>query len=168
MDIDPTSSEPKAQAPLGIDHLVLNCRDIEASHRFWCDLLGLRHVGTSRRPRADGLPAMRFYSGERDGRLRHHDLALYQSADAGAGGGQSLDHLAIQYPSEQAWLAQIAFLRANGVEPYRRVERGATHSVHLHDPDGIEVELVFELPREQWQDDIDDALNRAVARPVAG
>jgi hypothetical protein len=29
------------------------------------------------------------------------------------------------------------------------------------DPNGYEVELVWELPRDQWADDIDAALNRA-------
>jgi catechol-2,3-dioxygenase len=47
------------------------------------------------------------------------------------------------------------------------VERVATHSIHLRDPDGNLVELVFELPREQWEGDIDAALNtRRPPRPA--
>ena len=152
------------QVPSGINHLVLNVRDIEESHRFWTGLLGFRHVGTSRRPRPDGLPAMRFYSGVRAGRLHHHDLALYQAEPAAA--AQTLDHIAIEYPDEAAWLAQIRFLRGRGVALHRLVERGTTHSIHLSDPNGIEIELVFELPRALWEGDIDGALNRAVTRPL--
>jgi len=48
------------------------------------------------------------------------------------------------------------------------VERGATNSIHLEDPDGNEIELVFELPRERWENDIQAALNLAVERPVSG
>ena len=36
-----------AQAPRGFDHLVINVRDIEESHRFWTEMIGFRHVGTS-------------------------------------------------------------------------------------------------------------------------
>ncbi len=160
---------PAAQAPTGLNHLVLNVRDIDESHRFWTELLGFRHVGTSRRARPDGLPPTRFYSGEREGRLHHHDIALYQPGAAEAPDGQlpqTLDHVAIEYPSEQAWRAQIRFLHSRGVELRRLIERGATHSIHLTDPNGIEVELVFELPRSAWESDIDGALNRAVLKPL--
>jgi len=32
----------EAQTPCGLNHLVLNVRDIEESHRFWTELLGFR------------------------------------------------------------------------------------------------------------------------------
>jgi catechol 2,3-dioxygenase len=157
------------QVPSGVNHLVVNVRDIEESHRFWTDLLGFRHVGTSRRVRADGGPPTRFYSGMKDGKLHHHDIALYQQpalAHVDDLRPQSLDHIAIEYASEGAWRAQIRFLTDHGVVLHRLIERGATHSIHLTDPNGIAVELVFELPRAQWEDDIDGALNRAVSRPL--
>ena len=31
--------------PSGVNHLVLNVRDIEESHHFWSDLLGFKQVG---------------------------------------------------------------------------------------------------------------------------
>jgi catechol 2,3-dioxygenase len=158
-----------AQAPTGINHLVLNVRDIDESHRFWTALLGFRHVGTSRRARPDGLPPMRFYSGEREGKLHHHDIALYQPASKETPDGalpQTLDHVAIEYPSEHAWREQIRFLRSRGVALRALIERGTTHSIHLTDPNGVEVELVFELPRSDWEDDIDGALNRAVPKSL--
>ena len=34
----------QARTPRGINHLVLNVRDIEASHRFWTDIMGFRCV----------------------------------------------------------------------------------------------------------------------------
>jgi len=157
------------QAPSGVNHLVLNVRDIEESHRFWTELLGFRHVATSRHVRADGGPPVRFYSGLKDGRLHHHDIALMQSADlasADTARAQSLDHVAIEYPSESAWRERIRHLADRGVALHRLIERGATHSIHVTDPNGIAVELLFELPREQWQDDIEGALNRGVPRPL--
>ena len=160
---------PSPQAPSGVNHLVLNVRDIEESHRFWTELLGFRHVATSRHPRADGGPATRFYSGLKDGKLHHHDIALVQESGLDArdkARPQTLDHIAIEYPSEAAWRAQIRFLVDRGVALHRLIERGATHSIHLTDPNGIAVELVFELPREQWEDDIEAALARGVLKPL--
>lgn len=164
-------SEAAAQTPSGLNHLVLNVRDIEESHRFWTEFLGFRHVGTLRRPGPNGMPRarMRFYSGEHDGKLRHHDIALVENtalpADLAAR-PQGLNHVAIAFPTRDAWQKQIAFLSMRGVTLYGRVDRGVTHSIHLTDPNGYEVELVHELPRGLWEDDIDAALNRAVERPI--
>ena len=155
-------------APCGVNHLVLNVRDIEESHRFWTELLGFHHVGTSRFVRPDGGPPTRFYSGLKDGQLHHHDLALCEEPGlerVDERRPQALDHVAIEYPSEAAWRDRIRFLAERGVVLERLIERGATHSIHLTDPNGIAVELVFELPREQWAHDIDDALNRGVRKP---
>ena len=166
---DITLATASPQAPSGVNHLVLNVRDIEQSHRFWTELLGFRHVATSRRARADGGPPTRFYSGLKDGKLHHHDLALHQAADLepmDEAHPQALDHVAIEYPSEASWRAQIRFLTERGVALHRLIERGATHSIHLTDPNGIAVELVFELPREQWENDIEGALDRAVLKPL--
>ena len=162
-------SEVQAQTPCGVNHVVLNVRDIEESHRFWTGMLGFLQVGTSRRAAPDGKPPMRFYSGTRDGKTRHHDIALVEGAAPPADGiaqPQALNHIAIEYSTLEAWHEQIAFLTARGVALYRWVERGVTHSIHLTDPNGYEIELVCELPRDQWENDIDAALNRAVERPI--
>ena len=169
MTLDPTLSD-RPETPTGLNHLVLNVRDLERAHRFWTECLGFRQVGTWPRPGADGAPPrMRFYSGERDGKLSHHDLALLEQPDLPADPAalpQVLNHVAVTYPSREAWQRQIRFLMARGVMPYRQIERGATHSVHLHDPDGNEIELVFELPRTEWEADIQAALSHAVSRTV--
>jgi catechol 2,3-dioxygenase len=168
----PTESETTAQTPCGLNHVVLNVRDMEVAHRFWTEYLGFKQVGTLRRRGPDGKPPapMRFYSGELDGKLRHHDIALVERtapADFSAQ-PQALNHVAIAYPSHEAWQQQITYLVAHGISLHRRVDRGVTHSIHVTDPDGNEIELVYELPREQWQRDIDGALNRAVERPIGG
>ncbi|MDH0863172.1 VOC family protein [Mitsuaria sp. GD03876] len=155
-----------AEAPRGLNHLVLTVSDIEASHRFYTELIGFRHVATSNRVRADGLPPMRFYSGHRDGKDTHHDLALYQLAEVNVADGQRLDHLAIEYASEASWREQIRFLQSRGVTLHDLVERGATWSIHARDPDGLEIELVFERPRSEWEDDIQAAVNRAQRHPL--
>jgi catechol 2,3-dioxygenase-like lactoylglutathione lyase family enzyme len=72
--------ETDAGTPLGVNHVVLNVRDIEESHRFWTEIVGLKQVGALR-PRADmgPTPAMRFYSGDRGGKMAHHDVAIVEN-----------------------------------------------------------------------------------------
>jgi catechol-2,3-dioxygenase len=43
-----------------------------------------------------------------------------------------------------------------------------THSLYIHDPNGYGVELLYELPREVWEGDIDGALNYAEQLPTEG
>jgi catechol 2,3-dioxygenase len=41
-----------------------------------------------------------------------------------------------------------------------------THSVYIHDPNGYGIELLYELPRSMWENDIDGALNYSVRLPT--
>ena len=45
--------ETDAQTPCGLNHLVLNVRDVGESRRFWTNLLGFHQVGASYRDVAD-------------------------------------------------------------------------------------------------------------------
>lgn len=164
--------------PRGLNHLVLNVRDIEESHRFWTEILGFTQVGelhvTKERPNP---PRMRFYSGDHGGgQLNHHDIALVENRALPAppadwqmfGMPVAVNHIAIALPSREAWLAQLEYLQEKGVKFDRRVEHGMTHSLYIHDPNGYGIELLYELPREVWEGDIDAALNYAVSLPTEG
>ena len=67
----------EAVTPAGINHLVINVRDIEESHRFWTEILGFKQVGVSLRRNGK----MRFYSGDHGGQMNHHDIALCENPD---------------------------------------------------------------------------------------
>jgi catechol 2,3-dioxygenase len=170
----------RAQAPRGINHLVLNVRDLEVSHRFWTEIMGFRCVAELK-PRPDRKrPKMRFYSGmDADGRVTHHDLALAEVPDAGPDDPNrpawslfparvGLNHVAVCWPDRESWLEQLAFLQSRGVTFHRRVNHGMTHSVYISDPDGHGIEVLYELPRETWAGDIDAAQNYAEDLPTAG
>ena len=159
------------ESPTGINHLVLNVRDLERAHHFWTECLGFHHVGSWERPRPDGQqPArMRFYSGVQEGKLRHHDIALLEQSEMPENltlHPQVLNHVAVTYASAESWQRQIQYLMAKGIVPFRQIKRGATCSAHLLDPDGNEIELVYEFPRSVWEGDINAALNHAVVQPV--
>ncbi len=163
------------RAPRGVNHIVLNVGDLEASHRFWTEVMGFRQVAELR-----GRPfRMRFYSGvDERGAVTHHDLALAEVPPAEAPGGVApwrlaparvgLNHVAVAWPDRESWLAQLAHLRERGVPFLRRVNHGMTHSVYIEDPDGHGIEVLYELPREVWADDIDAAQNYAEQLPTEG
>jgi catechol 2,3-dioxygenase len=43
-----------------------------------------------------------------------------------------------------------------------------THSVYISDPDGHGIEVLYELPREVWEQDIDAAQNYSEQLPTEG
>lgn len=161
-------------APNGVNHLVLNVRNIERSHDFYTRILGFHQVGElEQRP---GRPMkMRFYSG---GTGSHHDLALVEVADPAAadepapwsmmGRAPGINHFAVHWPDQDAWLKQVAWMQGQGVTFHRRVDHGMTHSVYISDPDGHGIEVLYELEREVWQGDVNAALNYAKNLPTEG
>jgi len=164
------TSPSAAVTPVGLNHVVLNVRDIEASHRFWTEMLGFHLVGEVP-ARFGGVRrgTMRFYSGVRDGKMHHHDIALVDTPDMALPEGPNpIGHVAIALPDREAWLRQLAFLQSRGVAFERRVEHGMTHSLYIRDPNGYSVELLYELPRETWEGNINAALNHYVALPTEG
>jgi catechol 2,3-dioxygenase len=167
----------KPVTPRGLNHLVLNVRDIEESHRFWTKILGFVQVGELHAtPQRPDPPKMRFYSGDHSGKMNHHDIALVENRDLPPppkewsmfGTPLAVNHIAIALPDREAWLRQLAFLQSRGVKFDRRVNHGMTHSLYIHDPNGYGIELLYELPREVWEGDIDAALNYAEPLPTKG
>jgi catechol 2,3-dioxygenase-like lactoylglutathione lyase family enzyme len=166
---------PQVSPPRGVNHLVLNVRDLEVSHRFWTEIVGFTCVAELK-----GRPfRMRFYSGvDEKGTVTHHDLALAEvtAADPGSDGRPwtlqptrvGLNHVAVAWPDRESWLRQLAFLQAKGVPFLRRINHGMTHSVYIADPDGHGIEVLYELPREVWEGDIDGAQNYAESLPLEG
>jgi len=147
-------------------HLALMVRDIEASHRFYTEVVGLEQCGKIRN---DVLPDIdfRFYRGASD---RHHDLALVQIPDPSVfpppnpewqmvENKTGINHFAICYPTREAFLERLRIAQEHGVEFRQRGNHGMTHSVYVADPDGNGVELLYELPEEVWVNNVNDALN---------
>jgi catechol-2,3-dioxygenase len=148
-----------------ISHIVLNVRDIDASHRFYTEMLGFVQCGTFS-PDGDRAVDMRFY---RSSTARHHDLALMQLPEPAASSPvptwsmfsdrPGIAHLALAYGSRASWLEQIEHLQARGVEFHVRGNHGMTHSAYVSDPDGMGIEVLYDLPREVWEGDVDAALS---------
>ena len=120
-----------------VSHLVLNVRDIDASHRFYTEMLGFVQCGQLKLPPGMDVD-MRFYRGHG---THHHDIALAQMADPTSApevvrwqmfpAQAGIVHIALAYGSREEWLAQVEHLQANDVEFLVRGNHGMTHSV-LH------------------------------------
>lgn len=160
-------------APTGVNHLVLNVTDIERAHDFWTRIIGFHQVGEIEpRPERPNF-RMRFYSGSTE---NHHDVALAQVVEpvepaqpwSMVARKTGLNHVAITWPDRESWMRQVEWMQSQGVTFHSRVEHGMTHSVYVSDPDGHGIEVLYELPREIWQGDINAALNYAVRKPTDG
>jgi catechol 2,3-dioxygenase len=178
-NVPPTHAEP----PRGVNHVVLNVRNLEVSHAFWTDILGFRCVAELKPVPGRRRPKMRFYSGlDAAGQVTHHDVALAEIPQIEGTADRTgepppwdlmpkrvgLNHVAVAWPDRESWLRQVAFLRSRGVPFLRRVNHGMTHSVYIADPDGHGIEVLYELPRAVWEQDIDAAQNYAETLSTEG
>jgi catechol 2,3-dioxygenase len=160
----------EALTPVGINHLVINVRDMEESHKFWTEVLGFKQVGQSSRRN------MRFYSGDHSGQMNHHDIALVENPNLPKPPAEwamfdmpvAINHIAIAMPNREAWLKQLAWLQKKGVKFHRRVNHGMTHSLYISDPNGYGVEVLYELPREVWGENIQAGLDYVENLPTEG
>lgn len=157
-----------------VNHLVVAVRDIEASHRFYCDVLGFEQCGTLRTP-FEPTPVMRFYRGHPD---HHHDIALQQIPNPASAppvepwqilaSSPGIAHIAIAYGTREVWLAQLEHLQSIHVPIALRGNHGMTHSAYIVDPDGNGIEVLYELPAEVWEGDVDAALSHFEPLPNKG
>jgi catechol 2,3-dioxygenase len=71
------------------------------------------------------------------------------------------NHIAITWPTREAWLHQVEWLRLNDIKFHVRLDHGMTHSVYVSDPNGIGIEVLYEVPEEIWMNNIHEGLNYA-------
>lgn len=122
-----------------LGHVTLFVRDVEASARFYRDVLGLLDRG-----RAKGGRLAFFSAG-----IHHHDLACQAvgpEAPAPTPGAPGLYHVAFRIGTTLAELeAARHALRARGLPVFGDWVSGQSRSLSTRDPDGHEVELYVEL-----------------------
>jgi catechol-2,3-dioxygenase len=128
-----------------LNHAVLYVRDAKASAAFYTEVLGFQ-VAASMGEQAFFLRA--------DGSTNDHDLGLFsvgprQAAPHSVG----LYHLAWQVHT----LEELAAMRQRLVEANSLVgesDHGVSKSLYAKDIDGIEFEVMWAVPREDWPTDI--------------
>jgi catechol-2,3-dioxygenase len=154
-----------------ISHLVLNVRDIEASHTFYTEALGFQQCGALAEGSRVGI--MRFYRANPES---HHEIALVQTKEDSVDPETwsilatrvGINHIALTYGSRENFLARLEHLRDVGVEFLNRGNHGMTHSLYVQDPDGNGIEVLYDVPSSAWKDDVNAALNYYEMLPLNG
>jgi catechol 2,3-dioxygenase len=121
-----------------LGHVSLFVRDLEASVRFYRDLLGLRETGRGKGGRIAFLSAG----------AHHHDLSLEIAralTEPPAKGAPGLYHIAFCIGRSRSLLdAARAEAERHGLAPFGEVD-GVTPCFCVNDPDGNEIELYVDL-----------------------
>ena len=127
-----------------LNHAVLYVRDARRSAQFYADAFGFVTVAE-----AGNGAAVFMRAAETE---NHHDLGLF-SVGANAPGPEQgragLYHLAWEVDTIQ----DLAAMRERLVEMGALVgesDHGVSKSLYGHDPDGIEFEVLWTVPREDW------------------
>jgi len=121
---------------LGMRHVALNVKNLEACEQFYVELLGMT---VEWRPDADNV----YLTSGND------NLALHRVIDFHpAGSGQRLDHLGVFVASEEQVDEWYKFLMANRVviRATPRTHRDGARSFYCADPEGTVVQVIYHPP----------------------
>jgi catechol-2,3-dioxygenase len=127
-----------------LNHAVLYVRDAAVSAAFYRDVLGFEIV-------ADMGGQAAFLRA--DGSDNDHDLGLFSvgSRPAVPPHSPGLYHLAWQVHTIEE-LASLRTRLADAGSLVGESDHGVSKSLYAHDPDGIEFEIMWAVPRDSWPD----------------
>ena len=126
----------RPEPTLGLRHVALQVRDLEACERFYVELLGMR---VEWRPDPDNV----YLTGGAD------NLALHRISGAHAENAQQrLDHIGFMLGRIEEVDDWHVFLQSNGVRIVKepRTHRDGARSFYCLDPDGNVVQLIYHPP----------------------
>jgi catechol-2,3-dioxygenase len=135
-----------------LNHAVLYVRDAQRSAEFYERVLGFRRI-----PMVEGFDGAVFLRAA--GSTNDHDLGLFSVGNQPGPGGIGLYHLAWEVDTldeleriGQALSAEGALVGAS--------DHGTTKALYAKDPDGIEFEVSWLIPKELLTDEALDARKR--------
>ena len=127
-----TSSRP---ALLGIRHVAIFMRDLEAAERFWIDVMG---YALEWKPDADNV----YLRGGTD------NLALHRAAPGAPLTAGALDHIGLAVAAPDDVDAWATHLEGRGVTLKARpkTHRDGSRSLYFHAPEGLLVQIIHHVP----------------------
>lgn len=141
----------------GINHVALKVRDLEESRKFF-ELLGFEQSGHSE--------GMLFFSAGN----HHHHIALVEGgpkARRRPRNSMGIIHYAVTVDDEGDLARLSRELGEAGYRVRRSIDHITSRSLYVEDANGIVVELTYDVPREEWQDE-DNPLSRTKPYPLPG
>ena len=140
-----------AYKPMALDHVNIFVRNAEKSHRWYTEVLGLHTQDTMKHPGTERLRAA-FLSCDPG---HAHDIALFDVGDDAATqqkGQVGLNHVAWRMETLEDLAEIYRRLNDKGI-PVRVSDHTVSIGVYFSDPDGNGLEVYYELPRSQWNQD---------------
>ena len=130
-----------------LGHVVFYVKDLQASLRFYRDLLGFTEVGRIFNGAAAALTSGRT----------HHELLLIEVGEAPGppqGRRRGLYHIGIKVGDSMEELrAAKRELEEAGIPIEGMSDHTVSHSLYLRDPDGNEVEVYTDVEEALWKND---------------
>jgi len=136
--------------PLRVGHVVLKVRELERSLEFYRDVLGFTVS-------SEMSNVMIFLTATGES---HHDLGLLRVGDSAPSplpNAVGLYHVAIQLADWDAVKHARDVLNERGLLR-GTADHGVSRSLYTADPDGNEIELFCDAPREEWEGRVDEAM----------
>ncbi len=141
-----------------LQHIVLNCRDVDASIDFYTRVLGMEIV--SHNPDRN----MAFLSFGKE----HHDIALFpyrEPADRLEKNHLGLNHIALEIEGgEQELRDYYQHLKTNEVEIDGTMDHVMSQSIYFFDPDGNRIEVFADMLHDEAKEWLHQ--NGGVAKPL--
>ncbi|HLG72992.1 MAG TPA: VOC family protein [Chloroflexota bacterium] len=138
-----------------INHLVLRVRDVERTIRFYRDVLGMEVIA---RVGPGGMAGVFFKFTD-----NHHDLACFALGPQAEGPYEDqvgMYHVALEVATlEELVAARDELARVGALVGMS--DHGLSKSLYVKDPDGNELEILWNIPREEWKD-----ISVAATRPL--
>jgi catechol 2,3-dioxygenase-like lactoylglutathione lyase family enzyme len=133
---------------VGIRHVALFVRDLEAAEQFWTGVMGYE---VEWRPDPDNV----YLHGGRDNLAIHRAEAAGGGRAEAAGDGRAeavgdgrLDHIGLAVPTPDAVDAWAQHLEGQGVavEKPPRTHRDGSRSLYFRGPEGLLIQIIHHLP----------------------
>lgn len=132
-----------------LNHAVLYVRDARRTSAFYQEVLGFHVVQEAAGGRAVFLRA--------SGSANHHDIGLFSVGDVASARGVGLYHLAWQVDTiDELAALRIALREAKAL--VGESDHGVSKSLYAQDPDGIEFEIMWMVPKSDWESHATDAV----------
>jgi len=140
-----------AVKPVALDHVNIYVRNAERSHQWYTEVLGLHTQDIFKHPDTGRMRAA-FLACDP---AHAHDIALMDVGDDAQGqqkGQVGLNHCAWRMRTLDDLKEMYHRLREKGI-PVRVSDHSISIGVYFSDPDGNGLEVYYELPRAEWNQD---------------